>query len=523
MRAPHHSLDVLYSAEGLPQDIRDLQTTTAIIDIPETLNVEDIDVGLTLQHTWVRDLTIWLERDSIFLDTVIIRDSVFNEIDSTWTRTDTFTIDTSATVATVLLLDFFPGDSVVNMTDFWFDDDAGRGVYEALPPLTGGYRPLRSLDSMFVGHNANGLWRLKVRDRYLFDEGVLQNFWIEINGVASLTGTVTNAVNSNPVAGASIFVIDTTVLDTTQADSTGFDTVAVALTLTNGTYSLSRIDAGSYRVVAAAANFDNAIADVEIITGQTVIQDFSLETNSEFLNVSYRGDSIPIPDFGRIEVPLVVSAASTVQDLDVTINCGSTWIGEMVFSLKHPAGDTITLFQTDNPTVDIGDDMINCRFDDEASQSFEAGTAPFTGSFRPLDSLARFDGRSAEGTWTLNCEDYAQGDSATFRSFTLHFQMAPADVDDAQISIPESFKLHPAYPNPFNPSTSIALDVTRTQDFKLQVFDVTGRLVETLFSGKLNAGSHHFIWSPLTAASGMYFVRAYSTDLSQTMKIVLLK
>ncbi|MBL0062257.1 MAG: carboxypeptidase regulatory-like domain-containing protein [bacterium] len=378
VRAPHHSLDVLYtSTDSLPRGIHDLQTTTATIDIPESINIEDIDVGMTIQHTWVRDLTIWLERDSSYLDSVV--DHIVFEIDTIIGQDTTFSRDTVwrdifiDSIASVQLLDLFPGDSIVNMTDFWFDDDAGRGVYEALPPLTGGYRPLRSLDSMFVGHNAQGDWRLKVRDRYLFDEGSLQNFWIEINGVASLSGTVTNTVNSNPIVGASIFVIDTTVIDTTQVDSTGADTVAVGLTLTNGTYSISRIDQGSYRVVAAAANFDTAFADIAIVTGQTTIQDFSLSTNSEFINFTYHGDSIQIPDFGRIEVPLVVSSQGTVQDLDVTINCASTWIGEMVFTLKHPGGDTITLFKTDNPLIDIGDDMINCRFDDEASQSFEAG------------------------------------------------------------------------------------------------------------------------------------------------------
>ncbi|MBL0062258.1 MAG: T9SS type A sorting domain-containing protein [bacterium] len=105
----------------------------------------------------------------------------------------------------------------------------------------------------------------------------------------------------------------------------------------------------------------------------------------------------------------------------------------------------------------------------------------------------------------------------------LHLQMAPAATDDAPISVPELFHLHPAYPNPFNANVSLSLDVTRTQNVQLQVFDITGRLVETLHSGKLNAGSHRFIWSPLTAASGMYFVRAYSQDLSQTIKVVLLK
>ncbi len=513
MRAAHHSLDVLYSADGLPQDIRDLQTTTAIINIPETFNVEDIDVGLTLQHTWVRDLTIWLERDSIFIDTVFVRrdtvwdDSVNFHFDTTWA----YVPDT--TFATVLLLDLFPGDSVVNMTDFWFDDDAGRGVYEALPPLTGGYRPLRSLDSMFVGHNAIGQWRLKVRDRYLFDEGVLQNFWIEINGVASLTGVITGSTCGLPISGASVVVQDTVTSDT------------VGNTVTNGAgeYSVNRVATGDYRVTVKAAGYDSlVVSPVAIVQNQHTQLDAVLISTAGTCDVSYSGAAVPIADLARIEVPLTVTPTGRIQDIDVTINCLSTWIAELAFVLEHPGGDSITLFKFESPLPDLGDNMVNCRFDDEAEISFADTAAPFTGTFKPLDSLSRFDNLQAAGVWHLNVEDFGAGDTGTLQGFTLHLAL-PLDGEENAPFIPESFKLHPAYPNPFNPSTSIALDVTRTQDIKLQVFDITGRLVETLFSGKLNAGSHHFIWSPLTAASGMYFVRAYSTDLSQTMKIVLLK
>jgi len=139
-----------------------------------------------------------------------------------------------------------------------------------------------------------------------------------------------------------------------------------------------------------------------------------------------------------------------------------------------------------------------------------------------LQTLSHFDNLQAAGAWQLNVEDFGAGDLGTLQGFTLHFVL-PLDAEEDVHFTPESFVLHPAYPNPFNPSANFTLDVVRTQDIELQVFDITGRLVETLHSGRLNAGSHHFIWSPLTAASGMYFVRAHSTDLSQTIKLVLLK
>jgi hypothetical protein len=105
----------------------------------------------------------------------------------------------------------------------------------------------------------------------------------------------------------------------------------------------------------------------------------------------------------------------------------------------------------------------------------------------------------------------------------LHFQSPLLGVDDRNAGLPQAFELHPAYPNPFNSTVNLTLDVARAGDVRLEVFDITGRLVETLHSGTLNVGSHRFFWAPLHAASGMYFVRASTSDLKQTMKIVLLK
>ncbi len=52
---------------------------------------------------------------------------------------------------------------------------------------------------------------------------------------------------------------------------------------------------------------------------------------------------------------------------------------------------------------------------------------------------------------------------------------------------------------------------------------MTGRLVATLYDGKLSAGRHEFHWTALEASSGVYFARALSASQQQTIKLILLK
>ncbi|OZV66248.1 T9SS type A sorting domain-containing protein, partial [Winogradskyella aurantia] len=54
------------------------------------------------------------------------------------------------------------------------------------------------------------------------------------------------------------------------------------------------------------------------------------------------------------------------------------------------------------------------------------GTAPFTGQFRPEEPLSTFNGVDADGTWTLNFCDSANGDTGTFNSWAITFAPAPS-------------------------------------------------------------------------------------------------
>lgn len=94
----------------------------------------------------------------------------------------------------------------------------------------------------------------------------------------------------------------------------------------------------------------------------------------------------------------------------------------------------------------------------------------------------------------------------------------------AAVSTPVAvkFSVTPPYPNPFNSSTTFSIDAIGERPLTLQVFDVRGRLVETLFNGVSKSGQNSFTWHA-HGAGGVYFIRAQLDHKSFTHKILFLK
>jgi len=90
-------------------------------------------------------------------------------------------------------------------------------------------------------------------------------------------------------------------------------------------------------------------------------------------------------------------------------------------------------------------------------------------------------------------------------------------------AVPTTFALHPAYPNPFNPITTIHFSVGAMHASSLNVYDITGRLVETLVDEILEPGQHTTQWNANTFFSGVYFVRLEAGSFHDTQKVILLK
>ena len=96
-------------------------------------------------------------------------------------------------------------------------------------------------------------------------------------------------------------------------------------------------------------------------------------------------------------------------------------------------------------------------------------------------------------------------------------------IIDASIVTPDTFNLSSAYPNPFNPSTSFALNLALDSYVSVGIYNVMGQTVATIADGYMEADLYNFSWNASDIPSGMYFIRAEASDNVVMQKIMLLK
>lgn len=109
-----------------------------------------------------------------------------------------------------------------------------------------------------------------------------------------------------------------------------------------------------------------------------------------------------IPDVSTVNSTLNVPDVLFPTDVNVTINLTHTFDSDLDISLIAPNLVSIDL-TSDNGGA--GDNFTNTIFNDGAATAITAGSAPFTGSFRPEQPLSTFNGINASGVWTLRIVD----------------------------------------------------------------------------------------------------------------------
>ena len=134
------------SATGLPLSIEDASSfskgvTTASVQINYDLPIQDLDIEIDLDHTYLEDLTLYLESPAG------VRYLLASEL----------------------------GKSKNDYQETVFDQEAAASILEGTPPFSGRFRPAQSLTPLY-GTSSRGIWKLIIEDNYLDDVGELEVF-----------------------------------------------------------------------------------------------------------------------------------------------------------------------------------------------------------------------------------------------------------------------------------------------------------------------------------------------------------
>jgi hypothetical protein len=90
-------------------------------------------------------------------------------------------------------------------------------------------------------------------------------------------------------------------------------------------------------------------------------------------------------------------------------------------------------------------------------------------------------------------------------------------------SRPGTLHVEPAYPNPFNPTTTVRLSLGTEAPLTVSIWNLAGQKVTVLHQGNLAAGEYEFQWNAEMHSSGVYLLRAETPGHAEQQKLLLIK
>lgn len=122
----------------------------------------------------------------------------------------------------------------------------------------------------------------------------------------------------------------------------------------------------------------------------------------------------------------------------------------------------------------------------------------------------------------LSADIYGVGYSAA-GTFINAIEVMLENSLSASQDVPREFSLHKPYPNPFNNTISIPMTSSIKSDVVIEIFDISGRKIETIFNGQIQPGKKDFQWNANETSSGMYLIHSLINGESSYEKIMLIK
>ncbi|GAG74948.1 unnamed protein product, partial [marine sediment metagenome] len=96
-------------------------------------------------------------------------------------------------------------------------------------------------------------------------------------------------------------------------------------------------------------------------------------------------------------------------------------------------------------------------------------------------------------------------------------------IDERIFQVPDRLTLLQNYPNPFNAVTILNYSLPRSSEITVSIYNLLGQRVATLFQGIQGGGKHTITWDATNFPSGVYFARLKFGELTQNVKMLLLR
>ncbi|APF17360.1 propetide peptidase C25 [Caldithrix abyssi DSM 13497] len=161
-------------------------------------------------------------------------------------------------------------------------------------------------------------------------------------------------------------------------------------------------------------------------------------------------------------------------------------------------------------------------YDGSSTSAPEFPGSPFTGTTLPPE----MESTNSEGALTFYFSS-----NLIFNASGWRAELSPTTISNRSETpdmVPQRFVVHPNFPNPFNPSTTIRIELPQAGDVGVRIYSTQGELLRTLFHGTLNGGEHQLTWDGKNDAgsmlsSGVYFLVVESQGQKAVRKMMLLK
>jgi subtilisin-like proprotein convertase family protein len=403
-----------YTGPAVPIPDNNPTGATAIINVTDNKPVQKVTVRVNLTHTFDGDIALHLIGPD----------------------------------GTDVILSNKRGSSGDNFTNTVFDDDATTPIASGTAPFTGTFKPDAAL-SAFNGKNALGQWKFFVVDNASVDTGNILDWDLVLTyppqacGPAveyqsssksdSCIGTGTGGGNGVIEPGETV-VLPVTAHNSGTAAVTGISgtlttsTPGVTITDNFATFPDLAVDA----VGVSLPDHFSFFVDPSFPCGNTIdfaihftgnegswTSTFTLSTGTPgTTSATLTSTDVPktITDNATVQSNLVVASTGTVLDVNVTLSITHTWDGDLNLRLIGPNGTVVPLSSRRGSS---GDNFTGTTFDDSATTPIASGTAPFSGSFKPESPLAALNGIAANGTWKLEVNDAASGDTGSLTAWSI--------------------------------------------------------------------------------------------------------